>query len=353
MSKTSWIVGGAGLLMGIILSASFGVMADGDPTTDDVPRTLPYQGVLELNGEPVNAEGLNALHILFELYDGQDAEAPAYSQPIIVEVYSGRFTATIGPLGLNADNEEVIVSEVITAADDLYLGMTLLGDPDNPEDDIALSNRQRIHASPYAMWTTSATNFNVARDAVVGRNLEVGANLIAGGDVAVGGAIVPRVGDKGLDWPDNAFGGSRDDAWIRYYQDGEGEDTALQIGVDNDVNDNLEFYQNGAVRMNINGGNVNITNNLDVGGSINGNFGLSVSGDFTVGRDSSGSDREFMGSTDRRFCFLTMASYKDIEGGSERATCQVDTNSGQWRVNAIVQNSSDANADCKARCISW
>ena len=186
--KLSWFFCLAGLLAGVILTASFGAFADGDPATDDVPRTLPYQGVLELDGAPVNAEGLNALHILFELYDGQDAEVPTYSQPIVVEVYDGRFTATIGPLGLNADNEEVEITEIITAADDLYLGMTLLGDPDDPDDDIALSNRQRIHASPYAMWTTSATNLNVARDLVVGRNLDVA------GDLAVGGNVVLPVG---------------------------------------------------------------------------------------------------------------------------------------------------------------
>lgn len=160
-----------------VCCATTPALADGDPATDSVPRMLPYQGQLEVDGRPLNATGAQALHIEFALYDGAEAEAPRYRQTQIVEVYAGRFTTTIGPVGLDAEGGEIPITRLISAADDLYLGMTLLGDPEDPADDIALSNRQRIMATPYAMWTTSATNLSVASD------------LIVGGDLTVGGAV--------------------------------------------------------------------------------------------------------------------------------------------------------------------
>jgi len=65
-------------------------------------------------------------------------------------------------------------------------------------------------------------------------------------------------GGYGLDWENDPWGGGGDDAWIRYIQDGSGEDTELQIGVSNDANDNIAFYQAGAERMTIYNGNVGI-----------------------------------------------------------------------------------------------
>lgn len=167
-------------------------LADGDPRTDNVPRMLPYQGQLELDGRPVEATGDAALHLLFSLYDGPDAEAPVYSQPLVVEVYAGRFTATIGPVGVGPDGAEQPIDAVVAAADDLYLGMTLMGDPDDPDDDIPLSNRQRIYATPYAMWTTTATNLSVAGRADVAGDATVGGALTVAGDATVGGTLGAR-----------------------------------------------------------------------------------------------------------------------------------------------------------------
>ena len=172
--------------------------ADGDPTTDDVPRMLPYQGVLELDGEPVEAAGEAALHMGFALYDGPDAEQPVYSQPLVVEVFTGRFTATIGPVGIGPDGAERPIEAVIAAADDLYLGMTLLGDPDDPEDDIPLANRQRIYATPYAMWSTTATDISVAGQARVGGDLDVAGRARVGA-LQVDGPVELPAGSLDLD----------------------------------------------------------------------------------------------------------------------------------------------------------
>ena len=201
--------------------------ADGDPATDAVPRLLPYQGQLELDGQPVNATGANALHIGFLLFDGADAEAHVYRQDLVIQVYSGRFTATIGPTGTNPAGEEVPIDRIITNADDLYLGMILLGNPGDPDDDIALSNRQRIHASPYAMWTTAATDLNVARALVVGGNATVQGDLTVGGavnlpagaidaaeiaDTVVSTGLTRRDGGIGVD---DAYLDTRIRAWVR------------------------------------------------------------------------------------------------------------------------------------------
>ena len=179
-----------GLLVGAAMAWTVSVTADGDPTTDDVPRMLPYQGTLELDGEPVHAVGGDAIAMTLALFDGASGAAPVYRQAVSVEVFAGRFTTTIGPVGLGAGGEEVAIADVVRAADDLYLGITLTGDPQTEEDDVTLTNRQRIHATPYAMWSTSATNLDVARDLVVGRDARVGGELTVEGDAEVQGLTV-------------------------------------------------------------------------------------------------------------------------------------------------------------------
>ncbi|OJV26252.1 MAG: hypothetical protein BGO32_02270 [Bacteroidetes bacterium 37-13] len=80
-----------------------------------------------------------------------------------------------------------------------------------------------------------------------------------------GGAIQPEQGNNntaGINFGQDIFGGGGDQAWIRYYQDGSGEDTRLVIGNENDANDEIGFYQAGAERMAINGGVVEVKSGL-------------------------------------------------------------------------------------------
>lgn len=89
----------------------------------------------------------------------------------------------------------------------------------------------------------------------------------------VGGAIVPAVGNSesaGIQWPLNPGGGALDQAFIRYYVE-SGETTRLLIGIENDADDTLGFWQMGAERMNIVNGNVAI-------GTRNTNAKLHVAG---------------------------------------------------------------------------
>lgn len=76
----------------------------------------------------------------------------------------------------------------------------------------------------------------------------------------VGGAIMPAIGlgaANGIMFPANAYGGSGDLAYIQYYAQA-GEQTSLRIGIDNDWDDNIAFYQYGLQRMTIHDGNVGI-----------------------------------------------------------------------------------------------
>ncbi|MEO1270025.1 MAG: hypothetical protein AAFX99_18210, partial [Myxococcota bacterium] len=140
-------------------------MADGDPTTDNVPRLIPYNGVLKTNGAPVTATGEDAPWLRFDITDGEEAQAPVvYSQSMQVNAYDGRFTALLGP----TDDDGVAIDTVIGGADRLYLRMAILNthNPNDPastaDDDVALMNTQLLTLSPYALWATHATSFDVA-----------------------------------------------------------------------------------------------------------------------------------------------------------------------------------------------
>ncbi len=56
-------------------------------------------------------------------------------------------------------------------------------------------------------------------------------------------------GTVGIEFPNDRWGGGGDDAWIRYLQDAGGENTRLQIGITNDDHDEIELYSNAMVRV--------------------------------------------------------------------------------------------------------
>ncbi len=74
------------------------------------------------------------------------------------------------------------------------------------------------------------------------------------------GAIMPQYGTgtaAGIRWPDNAFGGGGDEAYIQYSAI-SGETTMLRIANNNDWDDDIAFQQMGADRLVIHNGNVGI-----------------------------------------------------------------------------------------------
>ncbi|MEL6181085.1 MAG: hypothetical protein AAFS10_19160, partial [Myxococcota bacterium] len=156
------------------------VLADGNPATDDVPRKIPYEGIMELDGQPLNALNDDAIRVRFELFDGENADTFVYSQNDALNVYQGRFKTALGPTGVDAQGNSVDIADIVRNADNLYLAMTLLGDDDDStSDDTPLAGRQEIGVTPYAMWASTATDLTVARDLVVARNLNVAGTIAA------------------------------------------------------------------------------------------------------------------------------------------------------------------------------
>ena len=119
--------------------------------------------------------------------------------------------------------------------------------------------------------------------AVLTGDLSVTGNLSANGNIGIGtanpreklevsgnikatGFIQPSAGNdetSGIMFPKNAFGGSGDRAWIRYYAR-QGEHCTLEIGVANDSADHIALMPTGNVGI----GTDNPTKKLDVHGTI-------------------------------------------------------------------------------------
>lgn len=101
----------------------------------------------------------------------------------------------------------------------------------------------------------------------------------------VNGAIMPQFGNSptaGIQFPSNPGGGGGDEAFMRYFVQ-FGERTKLLIGINNDADDTLGFYQFGEERMTIRAGNVGIGTTfpnslLDVAGHLNVNSAFSLLG---------------------------------------------------------------------------
>lgn len=63
-------------------------------------------------------------------------------------------------------------------------------------------------------------------------NIKTGKVIAANGVEVTGGAIIPKVGNDhtdGISFPHNPYGGSGDEAYIRYYKHADTEDTVLEI----------------------------------------------------------------------------------------------------------------------------
>ena len=152
------------LLMG---SMMLGIMAWADGTElDSGPRTIPYNGVLEFNGESFTGPA----DIQFTLTD--DGNCTFTEDHEEVRVFSGRFSVNIGqPTG--------DLPACLFNADAVYLEMSVRSaDDDNPH--VALAGRQRINPVPFAYWASEGSDFKidgdirVAADALVSGNARVG-----------------------------------------------------------------------------------------------------------------------------------------------------------------------------------
>ena len=149
---------------------------DLNEATESVPRALPYEGHLAVDGVPLNG----TVELTFSLWATPDVVAGAQSlfeQTQQVRFVNGKFSVMLG-------EGNVGLSQVIFDADALYVGVAV--------GPTTLAGRQRIVAVPYALWAAKAADFTVANDLAVGRNatvsndLAVGRNATVSNDLAVG-----------------------------------------------------------------------------------------------------------------------------------------------------------------------
>ncbi len=145
------------------------------------------------------------------------------------------------------------------------------------ERSIIIEDASRSH-EPDDWYGGSRTDLNIRNG-----NLQVGGSGSFSGGLSVGAAIRPSAGggDRGLVWPADPFGGGGDNAWIRYIQDGGGENTALELGVSNDGDDNIRLNAAGGVDV-IGSGDLRVGRNLNVAGNGNVGNALTVRGELTM-----------------------------------------------------------------------
>ncbi|MCB9230943.1 MAG: tail fiber domain-containing protein [Bacteroidia bacterium] len=119
-------------------------------------------------------------------------------------------------------------------------------------------------ASRYALEVRNASQQHLfVRD---DGNVGIGTGAPAARLHVVGGTIMPQVGagdNAGIVFPKDAFGGSGDGAWIKYYTRG-GEATTFEIGTSNDADDHIAIMASGNVGIGTNAP----AGKLDVRGAI-------------------------------------------------------------------------------------
>lgn len=132
----------AGLALAFVASPALS-----EPTATD--RQIPYQGYLEMNGQPVDG----SVKLVFTLSDGADAGKAAWSETHdLVPVSAGRFSVVLGSIDATAVPDWAFLTNAL----DLQIGVN-----DGP----TLTNKQRIRATPYAVTAVQAGEARGALDA--------------------------------------------------------------------------------------------------------------------------------------------------------------------------------------------
>ncbi len=140
----SWMAGiVVGVLIGVLTSMSVQTWADF--TSDNVPKLIPYQGVLEYNGQPWDALPEDVVNpnptVRFQIYRGSALTSLATCEEHNVQVHNGRFTVLLGE-GTPCQGHQPI-GEVVREAEDLYVKMTIVNPFPNSEDEVALETLAR------------------------------------------------------------------------------------------------------------------------------------------------------------------------------------------------------------------
>jgi cytoskeletal protein CcmA (bactofilin family) len=134
---------------------------DDDPSTDSLPRVVPYEGVLDLDGLPHTG----FLDMRFSFFDAPSGGAPAWTetwsnaQQRAIQLFRGRFAVALGTFD---DGGLATLENIIADADPIYLAIEVKRTNEADNAWVALSGRQRLNPVPYAMWSAKAADLDVA-----------------------------------------------------------------------------------------------------------------------------------------------------------------------------------------------
>ncbi len=272
---------------------------DNDPATESVPRVVPYDGVLDLDGASYNG----TIDIVFTLYNAADGGEAVWTETWstdaerAVSVTGGRFSVNLGTFES--------IESVITDAGQVYLGLQIKA-PD-VEEYTDLGGRQRINPVPYAMWSANAANLTIAGDAAVGGaftaegNVTAGNNLAVGNNVTVDGTLT--VEGRGYFETQLTVSGYLNSGPIRLVDDDGGNSIAmgpegnwLKIGKGNGWSNGVNIVP--ALRLSqtlVVDGRSSFDGNMDIDGQLDVLNNVTLRDSLTVGDDLSVSDNVTVG----------------------------------------------------------
>ncbi|MFO0748152.1 MAG: hypothetical protein U1F43_21210 [Myxococcota bacterium] len=133
---------------------SFRAAADGNPSTDDLPRLMPFAGTLEKGGVGYSGQ----VDMTFVVYDSATGTTPLWSETQTVTVYRGAFSVLLGSKAGTA-----ALSAAVESAASLWVGASLT----TSSGTVVLNGRKRIVPVPYAMLTTAATGVSAGGQLVL------------------------------------------------------------------------------------------------------------------------------------------------------------------------------------------
>lgn len=296
-----------GLLVGVTLTTVWSVVAQ--PVPGSGKSLIPYQGVLQQDGVPVDASGDNALTVTYKFFDGPGEEATEiYSQTLSTEVYQGRFTVGIGP----ADDSGRSVADMVRDYDDIYLGMVI--------GEVVMANRQKVLATPYSMATSSASNFSVTGDVQVGGNINLGGTLTATGDVVAANLRSNGANINSLTVQNGNIANLTSPAISSTNL------TASSITSDNIITGNLQ------------------ASNLQSTGFYS--LGIPRTEDFNINSTAT------LAPHANHFCALSRVRFGDDNDEDDTSQCELTRNGTHWILNGRT-TANEADSNCQAVCFRF
>ncbi|MCP4500995.1 MAG: hypothetical protein GY822_13635 [Deltaproteobacteria bacterium] len=331
--KTSYQVAPLLLAVGMLV-LGLAVFADGPPGPS---LLLPYQGRIENNGVP-QEEVLDITFSLFETAEGGDP--PLWTSTRTVDPDSGAFGVVLGEVETLPNTLRTLGSVYL----EISIGTKTFGPRSllHPAFQAVTSNGavEADHAM-YADGNDTGT-FAIAKKDDEHLSKITFAQHVAGNDP--GSIVHHEDNNTGLLWL------SSSDDWGGV---GQAEDKII-----------FGDQGSGTERFSVNAkGTGKFAANLEVAGSLvvqnDIEFG-SLSG-FNISRlyeaskhNESGAQNVIMTQVSTSICWLTRIDVGDADTVEERTGCRINITEGFWQLQAFVTGSStDADAWCAARCLSW